>query len=448
MHAITLTDGTTTVNLYNIPAGAFPTTWRLAAPEEAQPTIGEAIDLLVQASSVANLQTAVRQIETLLDDAVRRNRTKVGPRVFLTVQWDGEASAWRSEVLGGRLEMHGAPDQFSRLKVEATLGITRRAYWEGPETQLPLSNGNGTDNTAGLTIYNNGDASGTSPNVRNNWVQIDGSDVTGALPAPVKIELKNTTGSSRTWDIFHLANLALNSPSNFPHILEAEARVTGGTVGVNANASGGNQLQFSNYTSGQWATWDLSATLLQKTQGRWFRLLLVPRLRSALDAQAETVQAEIMDATGAFVLWSGPEVALPRLNLNSVVNLGAFPLPPGGYDASWGALKLRLTLRLANGTANTYLDFIQITPTDSYRALDMRPIAVANNALIVDNGYDALAYVETGGVRAPHVLPRGDPLMVWPGKLQRIYVLASYQDFYITDKWAARLWYRPRRVSI
>jgi hypothetical protein len=131
-----------------------------------------------------------------------------------------------------------------------------------------------------------------------------------------------------------------------------------------------------------------------------------------------------------------------------VVNLGAFPLPPGGYDASWGALKLRLTLRLANGTANTYLDFIQITPTDSYRALDMRPIAVANNALIVDNGYDGLAYVETGGVRAPHVLPRGDPLMVWPGKLQRIYVLASYQDFYITDKWAARLWYRPRRVSI
>lgn len=448
MHAITLTDGTTTATLYSL-TGTFPTGWKLAAREEDEETVAESLDLLIQGASIAAVSTAVRTIETLLDDAQRRARTRVGARIFLTVQWDGETDAWRSEVLGGRLELHGAAEQYSLRAIEGTLALTRRTYWEGPETPLPLTNSNGSNDTAGLTVWNHDD-SGTG---HDNYVQIAATDVVGSLPAPVKIELKNTTTSgARTWETIVLANNVYSDPANFPHMLEAEARTAGGSVSANGNASGGNELQLSGYSSGQQVDWDLSAALLQKAGGRWFRLLLVRRLRNGSAAQAETVQAQILDSGSSFALYTQPqETALTPAtpSYTPLVDIGALPLPPSGYDSAWGALKLRLTFRVASGTASTYLDYLQLTPTDSRRVLTLRPASVASNALVVDNGIDGLAYVETSGVRNAFVLPDSTPLTVWPGRLQRIYVQAGSATYTaIDDKWAVRLWYRPRRLTI
>lgn len=450
-HVFTLTDGTTTISL--VASGVLLDNYAMSVPEGDDVTVVDTVDIMVEGASGAAMQSKARAIEAMMDAATRYHRTRTGARVFVTAQLISDADAWRSEIVGGRLEP--ADDTlavWANNKARMTLYIERMPYWEGPETPLPLSNGNGTNNTAGLTLYNDGSGVGTSPTVRNNWAQIAAGVVTGALPAAVNVELKNTTGSAQTLNAVHMANLALNDPTNFPHILQAEARTAGGTVAANASASGGSVVQLTNYVSGQTVTWDLSATLLQKTQGRWFRLMLSLFYRTATVDKAETVQAEILDGTGAFVLVSGPEVAIAHASIafDPLFDLGALPLPPGGYDAAWGALKLRLTFRIASGTATTYLDYLQITPTDSYRVLDMRPAAIANNALVVDNGYDDLAYVETAGARAPYVMPRGEPLLVWPGKLQRIYVLADRVSgpLDIDHKWAVRAWYRPRRLSI
>ena len=445
-HVFTLTDGTTTISL--VASGVLLDNYAMSVPEGDDVTVVDTVDIMVEGASGAAMQSKAR---AMMDAATRYHRTHTGARVFVTAQLISDADAWRSEIVGGRLEP--ADDTlavWANNKARMTLYIERVPYWEGPETQIPLTNGNGTNDTAGLAVYNDGSNTGTSPTKRNNYVQL--SAITGALPAPVKLELKNASGGAQTFNAIYLATNAFSDPANLVHILQAESRTTGGTTAGNANASGSSQLQLTNYVSGQTVVWDLPAALLQAAQGRWFRLLLGLTYRTATVDKAETVQAEILDSTGAFVLVRGPEVAIAHAAIGFIpfYDLGALPLPPGGYDAAWGALKLRLTFRIASGTATTYLDFIQFTATDSYRVLDMRPAAIANNALVVDNGYDDLAYVETAGARAPYVLPRGDALMVWPGQLQRIYILADHPSGFptMTHKWAVRAWYRPRRLSI
>jgi len=450
-HVFALTDGTTTISL--VASDVALENYDMKVPQDDDATVVDTVDILISGTTGALMQTKARAIEAMLEAARQYQETRTGAPIYVTAQLISDTDVWRSELIGGRMELaEDALAVWGNYKARATLYLERVPYWEGAETQIPLTNGNATNDTTGLAIYNNGDSSVLAPNKRHNYLQIAAADVVGALPAPVKIELKNSTGSAQTLNAIYMANLALSTPTSFPHILEAEDRTAGGTTISDSGCSGGVYLQLTTYSSGQTVSWDLSAAMLQLSVGRWFRLLLAVRNRTATLAQSETVQAEILDSTGAFVVARGPEVIISTAVLGQYpfTDLGAFPLPPGGYSSAWGALKLRLTFRLASGTATTQLDFMQITATDSYRVLDMRPTAIANNALVVDNGTDRLAYVETSGARAPYALPRGAPLMVWPGRLQRVYILADRPTgpINVDLKWLARMWYRPRRVTI
>lgn len=447
-HEITLTDGTTSIALFNLLA-TFPTEWLLAAADGDAETVGEAIGLLVRAASKTALQTLVRSIDRLLDDAARRTRTQAGARVFLTVKWDGEADTWRSEVLGGRLEMANAAAQWGRLALDGTLAITRRAFWEGPETQLPLTNGNGTNNTSGLDIFNCSDGSGTSPNKRHNYAQIAGADVAGSSPAPLKIELKNATGNTMLISNLYLTCNAHCDPVNLAHMIEAESRAYGGTVQADSACSGGSKAMLVSYVSGAQIYWNLTETIISKTAGAWVRLLLALRSRTA--TQVETVQADLRDSTGVNVRFRGPEVPInrPSVTGNLLVDLGSFPLPPGGADV-YERVQLWLTFRLASGTASTALDFVQIAPLEAYRHVQTVSGGILPNDVIVDDGIDGLSYGTFNGYKGPFARGVSGVLQVWPGRVQRIYVLADYDGapFAITDRWKVRAWYRPRRLSL
>lgn len=447
-HAISLTDGTTTVNLYDT-AAAFVKAegWEMATSgvgPQAEPEVSDSLELLIQASSVANLQTAVRTIEGLLVSADRRQRTGLGARVYLQVQLDGEASAWRSEVLAGKLEVPQATDQWGGLKIEGVLAVTRRNFWEGARTQLALTNSNGTNDTTGLTIYNHDDG-GTG---HDNYVQVAAASVTGAMPAPVEIELKHTTGSSVNFSNIYLANNAFADPANFAHIIEGESRDSGyGTITADANCSNGNYNAVSFSTSATASMqFALSSTLLQDTVGRYFRLLA----RFVTLSVGSLMQARIMDPTGTVVLWAGPEVQQSSAVNHPLFDLGALPFPPGGYSTAWGALKLSLLFSTTTGASVAQLDFVQLTPTDSVRHLRMRGTPIANNDLVVDDGIEGAAYASSGGAYYPLASPRNEPLMVYPGQLQRILVLADEGSnaVNIARTFAVRMWYRPRRFAL
>ena len=131
-----------------------------------------------------------------------------------------------------------------------------------------------------------------------------------------------------------------------------------------------------------------------------------------------------------------------------IFDLGSVPLPPGGYASAYGALTLAIQF---TGTSLTELDFVQLTPLDSFRYLECMG-SVANGESVVDNGYEGLAYVLSGSAYLPLVAPRGEPLMLFPGLTQRVIVLqqnlTGNSQAPIADTFSVRVWHRPRRRTI
>ncbi len=443
MPTFSLTDGTTTVQLNSGDYAML--SYPLYAPngdELAAGTVSESIDMLVSGSTGAAVQTNMRAVESLLETARRRQRTSTGPRVYLSMQLDTDAAAWRSEIIDGRLTGEQSIDQLWRLKVECAILITRRAYWEGAEVELQLSTSNQSAATGGRTIYNHDD-SGTG---HDNWVQIASTQVTGVLPAPVRVSLTNNVGSAQLYTKLWMATNAYSDPANFTHILEAEAVLSGGTVTADATCSGGNRLDLS-LSDGVTATyaWSLPTATLQDAQGRWFRLLA----RFNDNFGSPTIQPRILNSAAAYVIWQGEPVTVSA-EYGSIVDLGLIPLPPGGYDASYGALALGLYCR---GAMLSELDYLQLTPTDSYRYVELLGASVANNGIIVDDGIEGRAYVTVSSVNYPIASPRGAPLMLYPGVTQRIFFLhqtlsGGFPASPIANTFSVRVYYRPRRVTI
>ena len=453
-HVFALTDGTTTISL--VASSVYLENYDLKVPQDDDKTVVDTVDILITGTTGALMQTKARAIESMIEAARRYQKTRTGARVYVTAQLISDTDAWRSELIGGRMELaEDALAVWGNYKMRATLYLERVPYWEGPETGIPLANGNGTwdgSSATGLAIYNCNDGVGSSPNKRHNYVQIAAGVITGTLPAPVKVEFKQNLAGTMSISGLYMATNADSDPANLVHMIEAESRAWGGTVTVDANCSGGDKVSFSAYTGSAQAYWNLDAAIIQKTAGRWFRLLLAVRSRNATAAQMETIQADLRDSTGVNVLYRGPEVPFNAANTagDPLVDLGAFPLPPGSSAASYDRVQLWITLRLASGSATTALDFIQMTPADAYRPVRIVPIGILSGDVVVDDGIDGVSYATANGFRGPFLRTFTDPLVVWPGKLQRIYVLTDCDtmDFSITDKLLMRAWYRPRRLTV
>ena len=453
-HVFTLTDGTTTISL--VASDVALENYDLKVPQDDDKTVVDTVDILISGTTGALMQTKARAIESMIEAARRYQKTRTGARVFVTAQLISDTDAWRSEIIGGRMELaEDALAVWGNYKMRATLYLERVPYWEGPQAGIPLANGNGTwDGSAatGLAIYNCNDGSGSSPNKRNNYVQIAANDVVGTLPAPVKVEFKQNLAGTMLLSGLYMATNADSAPTTLVHMIEAEDRAWGGTVTADAACSGGSKNVFSAYTGSAQAYWNLDSAIIQKTAGRWFRLLLAVRSRNATAAQMETIQADLRDSTGVNVLFRGPETPLNAANTSGdpIVDLGAFPLPPGSSAAAYDRVQLWITLRLASGSATTALDFIQMTPADNYRPVKIVPIGILSGDVLVDDGIDGASYATASGYRGPFLRTFTDPLVVWPGKVQRIYVLTDCDtmDYSITDKLLVRMWYRPRRLTI
>ena len=197
----------------------------------------EAAEFLISDSSAANVQAKIGSIERLLQDAVRAQSGLCGP-VHLQFQTGADATAWRSEILSFRLLLgDDASVNLYQYRMDCRLIITRRHYWEGAEAELELSTSSLAAGTGGRSIYNHDDA-GTG---HDNWVQIAAAQVAGSLPAGARIEIY-CLGTSRTWRKIFVAHNALSDPAKFDHVLEAESRLSGGTITSEATVSNGNKF--------------------------------------------------------------------------------------------------------------------------------------------------------------------------------------------------------------
>lgn len=396
---------------------------------------------LVMRGSAANIRSAVNTIESYFEQAYNRPRGGRGMRVYASYMpvTTGD-TAWRSEILEGRLTWSDDP-ALRRLKdtnptVKVGFVWRRRAFWEGAEVEVRLRNSNQAAATGGRTITNHDDGGSG----HDNWVTTTAADVTGVLPAGARIHLINNNGAARTWRRLWVA---LNAVVVYTHMLEAESRVTGGTVINNSNASNGQYLEITLNGSSISLDWLISDAILSATIGRFFRLLVC--VNSVGLPGLGTVRASLRDGANSNVLWQSDAVAAPTGP--GILDLGSLPLPPGGRTTTTpGALYLRLTFE---GTGVWGVDFLQITPTNGLAMVEGLAAVAANGAVVL-NSVELQNYVlDASGYQVPYVAVSGQPIELMPNVEQRLVVLAeTAAGVAIADTLSVRVWVRPRRLVV
>lgn len=447
-NTLSVTNGTTTISLTSsgvVLTGYMPKAPDFDAATGSYKNVTEPVEFLIADTTTANVQAKLAALDVLLQGA-RRAQNGRGARVYLHFQAGADSAAWRSEILDYRLELgEDAAVGLYQARLECTLIVVRRFYWEGTTlTNLALSNSATSGATSGLNIYNHDD-SGTG---HDNWVQIASADVTGVLPAGCQVRLTNNIGASRTFTKIYLALNAYSDPANFSHILEGESRASGGTVVSDATAySNGQALNFtigSGITPGTAAfVWTLPAATLQDAAGRPFRLLA----RFVGGSGTTTAYAEVRAANGTSVLWRGDTVAMPDL-YGGLLDFGAVPLPPGGYSTAYGALTLALTF---TGVALRYLDFIQLTPMDAFTMIEC-VAPCANGETVVADSIENRQYIVSGSAELSYASASGGELLLHPGVINRLLVLqenlTGTNRGEIYEMFTVLVRYRPRRLTI
>lgn len=418
-HVLSMTDGTTTITLTSGDYTLLDYTPIALDPSRAMTEfISEDIAVLVSDSTTPLVQSNINAIEKLLTYASNRQKFGTGPKVYLKYQVSGDSDTYRSEIVGGYVDI--TPEAIKAWvgqKAEIIVHIRRVGYWED-DTATQLVNATGLTNTG---------AAGA------NSTLISSGNVDGVLPAPAKIKITNTTGDGIFWDTFHLSCNAWNDPTNF----------TGYKNGGGASSWTGAQ------TASAEDIWSFSSTELADMAGDYFRIiacfLTVPSTDIYITSK---IEFGVTDLATAGTVYTGTVS-------KGMYDLGALPFPPGGYYTSNAALDLQLYVR-ASVTGSYEIDFIQLLPAGPgrYRRLEQIGYDVDTNDSIVDDPYEGLIYLEDASDsnnRIPIVTSRGDPLMLWPGKNNRITVLfdESGSPFFSAARTTnLSVWYHPRRLSV
>lgn len=447
-HALTLTIASTTISLSTGTVTLIDYVPRTPTGD----TVTESATVWMTAASKTALQTAIQQVEDFFSLCRRRQATNTGNRGHVNLTVDGDSTAYRSEVLDGRIVLgEDALRHWANLGAEVLITWTRRFYWEGALTALGLSNVGTAKTTSGVTITNHNDASTPA---HYNYVNIDGADVLGSLPTPLKIMYVATAAlSSRR---FYVSANTFAEPGSFKCPWEGEdSTAAGGTLeSVQADADcSGSTASFMRVT---WTTsiahtrnayvWSIATTYLRHGAGAWFRVLA--RLETAPPANCYAkLKIKFDGTTPITTLWEGPEILLD--SARKLQDLGSIQLPPGYITGDPTALALILSLR-HTGTSQLDLDFIQLSGPDGVHRFDQQGNDLVIGDTVTDDGPEGAVYIKTVGNATQHIFSDyGRPIYAWPGRDMRLRLLFDEgSGMVISRTMTATVNYRPRRLTV
>jgi len=419
-HALSLTDGTTTVSLST--SGVFLTQYTPSAPSVTgapnydYETITETIEMMPYASSTSTLQAIVNSIDLLLEEARLRQERNSEPRVYLQYQVDGESDTYRSEILYGRLELgENAMAVWGNYQVPTRLYITRRPWWEGPRTELSISTSGNSAGTGGKPITN----------TAANWIQMASTQVGGVLPTPVELLLTNNGGSGVGYRNFYIGTNA-TSGTTFTH---------------NYGGASATLSLVSGIYTGQ-ITVALSAAQMALTKGKPFRIL------ARFTTQTASVYCKpiLKDVNNLMTLVEGDEQYMPLASAGTKwVDFGTLPLPPGGYSTAWTDTNLNFYFRAASAASLT-INAARLLPMDSYQYIVQRGFTVGAGGVMTFDNIEEL-YHQAG--QSIYSVRTEKPLMIFPNVTQRVNIMfdeGSSSD--VAKTLSVQAFYRKRRLTI
>lgn len=399
------------------------------------PNVTETVELYIYATAKSTLQARTRDIERFLALAAQRTARKVGDRIFLMLQVDGESDIWRSEITSGRLELaQNALALWPNIGYEARLFITRRPYWERWGTAV-----NHDPMAVELAAY--GQAASTSARtVTNttgqNYVRIDEADSALSLctiPTPVKLKVTNNSAGAQTISQIWVTHNAVAST------LDVWLDASDLAAGYSMSHSGAGSIKF-----------DLPAALLDGCAGTHARVLAYCNSVTG----ATRSQAVVGFDVGVFSsLYYGPQVEIATSS-TEIVDLGLLPIPPGGTTSGWldDETQIRIT---TTGSLNLHhLEVIPVTGERRWATPNgISGISMPATDGIIDDPIENEAYWLDGatGKKTPYVMTSGRPIMLLPDANQSLLFgwLGWTGTGYVTTYTAGvQAWMRPRRLTI
>lgn len=434
--SLSLTDGVVTVNLAS--SGAILTEYTPAAANgvEFDPlalaTVTETASIVLANGSEAANAATITAIGKMFEKARRRQRLRVGERVWVQLQMPNDGAAWRSEIVDGRIEAQTETiDLWSTQTPPTQVSWERVGFWEGARTALAMtSSATSPATTSAVTLYSNDDGTPS----QTNWVRIAAAQVAGDLPAPLEIHLKMVASGMLTPKAM-IANLVFVGPEELDPFQHGSDCIYGAT----GNWTG------SGITENVWV-WEMLEEDVAACAGQMMRLIVLFTgtvtgidMRPMVYAFAGGVYQTLY--VGQWTRVSG-----------QYADLAAVPIPPGGYDAAGGDVAIGMSVR-HTATGSATVDFVQTTPGGDgvYRVLEQIGFQTAANDKFVDDPVNGIVYVQESGSNnhQPLVMPRFTPLYVWPGRDNELRVLLGEGvNFTAGRQLTMQAYYRPRRAVL
>ena len=450
--ALTLTYGSTTVTLNGsgckVALGKYSPRAELASVME----VTESIDLVLSGASLAIIQGVIGGINKALYNALLWKTYHQDAPTYLNITPTG-GSAYRSEVIEGKLILENTAVAWieQNLHARATLIVTRVNYWEAAsEISVPLTNGNGSSSTTGLTVLNCNDGTGSSPTKKNNYVEILAADVAGDLPGAARLEITNLDASYRISRVWVGHNWT--DPANSVQIYEAEDAT--GEVGLSSAGASGGEYVRKTLSSGSEATlftWAISSAAMAAAKGQWVHALL----RWNQGGWEVNSYFRLKLQWNLTTFWQSAQIKPDQDTSGAFLDLMSFRLPPGLQGlSSLDGMDLILTGQQSSGSSQyIYLDLLALMPADGWRYLFCNGYGVSQNERIVDDGILGYLYADdgSGGDKVAILSGLGEPIRLQPGKLQRLHFFWHSHisnTAPITMAATIKIYYRPRRLTL
>jgi hypothetical protein len=444
---LTITYGGTTLTLTDNSAYRLKL-FNPASNGEAERT-AQTAEIEVLGVNQAAVAANIRALNLAFWQARHFEKEKTGNRVYLNYTPHGYADALRSEVFNGEALLDGESQgwqwtHYNRVKM--ILALERSNYWEGALTQLPLTNGNGTDDLTGLNVYGGNDGAGSSPNKRHNYFYCKSASIAGDLPGPAVFRITGQGAPYWTKRAI-LAQNVFSTPASLAHMIEVEAFSGDLTDAADAGASGGNYSAIAIPASG-----DFTATITYDCPLTYLNGSLVHIVGCMLASQIAPVgtyaRVGLYIPSIAQTFWTGWKALSAS---QYVLDLGALRMPPMTELSAPANATLTIDLKnLAGGTVN--MDYVLLMVSDGYRHYPT--LAAAAGGVLNDDGVLDLVYAGSA-TTSPLPQPEGDPFKIVPGYNNYFYWahenheqdggteyngLGNYDIF--------KLYYRPRWRTI
>lgn len=409
-------------------------------------SVTDTLTVMIERTTATAAQSDYESLEQFISRINLKQNEDSGIKTFIEVQMTFDQVYFSSEIIS--MQIKPTSDSFIEIpqgKITAEITVNRQFFWENLSgVTLTGTNGNGASTT--LTIKNHDDGGAGD----DNWASFSGSTIKGTIPGPIRITLKNTSGSSVTFKNVYLGVNGIADPTNFQHVWEAESASGGsGSNTSDANSSNGSYRNISYGAAGNYPStlyWLPPTNFFSITKGRIFRALLVCKTAPPTNAFV-SIGAGVFDSPLFLNTWVGNEVQGD--NNSRILDLGNIRLPQSNFvTGTTYSSGFSLNVRTTSASALTP-DFIMFIPASGYKKIEQQySLQVGANEFIIDDSeIGESCYKNSSGNKLPIYTPLGNDLMLWPGSTNRVYVLFEEPSYVATRSMQITVEHFARRLT-